>query len=355
MVFSRAAVIAFASSAALAVVLASSLAAAEVIDSDNDGVPDNIEDATQRTVAVYVAGNEFRVWSHLRTASLEDEFDLVYHSGTFTAWYGERGGIASTYRLELLSLIAWNDSNGNGRIDPGELVGTTPLAATAFADSPVVNSTRIDPDGGRIFGFVIRSRDGNATLNVTMAERFTRIDNVILTPMEARVDIVQTSGSVPAGKKLGIQFRMSTSARPYVMEHSWDEDHGFARDEHAVNVTEHAGDRSATSFFSWSNTAKVGGAATPVALPNGLADSNPYDMTLIYGPGPSPAGTQVVQRTTLGVHSTVYEFIRAAMPPIRADPLLYAGTIAAVSVLVALSIVFANRRRRNRGDSQRKP
>lgn len=355
MVFTRAAVIAFASSAALAVVLASSLAAADGSDADNDGVPDSIEDATQRTVAVSVAGNQFSASSHLGTAPVEDQFDLVYRSGTFMVWYGQAGGTTSTYGLELLSLVAWNDSNANGRIDPGEVVGTTPLAAAAFADSPVVASTRVDPDGGRVFGFETRTRDGNATLNVTIAQRFTRVDNVILTPMEARVDISMTSAAVPAGAKLGLQFRMSTAATPHLMEHSWDEDHGFAADERAVNVTEHAGDRSATSFFSWSNTAKVGGTAAPVVLANGLADTNPYDMTLIYGQGPSPAGTQVVQRTTLGVHSAVYEIRRAATPPVQADPLLYAGTIATVSVLVAVSIVFAKRRRKDREDSERKP
>jgi hypothetical protein len=354
-VFTRAAVIAFASSAALAVILASSLAAADGIDSDNDGVPDNIEDATQRTVVPYATGNEFRVSSQLGTGAVADDFDLTYRSGTFTVWYSERGGTESTYQLELLNLVAWNDANGNGRIDPGELVGTTPMASTAFANSPVVQSNRTDLDGGRIYGFQVVSRDGNASVNVTMSERFTRVNNVILTPMEARVDIAMRSAAIPAGARLGLQVRMSAMARPYLMEHSWDEDHGFAADERAVNVTEHSGDHTATSFFSWSNFAQVGGSATPVALANGIADSNPYDMTLIYGPGPSPAGTQVVQRTTLGVYSAVYEIRRTATPPVQADPLLYAGTIAAVSVLVAVSILFANRRRKNREDSGRKP
>lgn len=355
MAFTRVALIAFASSAALAVVLASSLAVADGIDSDGDGVPDNIEDATQRTVAVSVVGDRFNVSSHLGTSGVEDQFDLVYRAGSFVVWYGEKGGTSSTYRLDLLGLVAWNDSNGNGRIDPGEVVETTPLATTAFVDSPVVASTRTDPDGGRIFGFETRSRDGNATLNVTMSQRFTRIGTGVLTPMEARVDITMASAAVPSGAKLGLQFRMSTSARPHLLEHSWDEDHGFAADEHAVNLTEHEGDRSATSFLSWSNTAQVGGSAVPVVYANRPAETNPYDMTLIYGSGPSVAGTQVVQRTTLGVYSAVYDVIRAATPPVRADPLLYAGTIGVVSVLVAVSIVFANRRRRNREDSGRKP
>src|SRR5207249_11690331 len=112
MVFTRAAAMAFASSAALAVVLASSLAVADgTTDSDGDGVPDDLEAATQRTVAVSTAGDGFNVSSHLGTAPEEDQFDLSYHAGTFDVWYSQTGGIASSYELEVLNLIAWKDGN----------------------------------------------------------------------------------------------------------------------------------------------------------------------------------------------------------------------------------------------------
>src|SRR5207247_3447523 len=109
MVFTRAAAMAFASSAALAVVLASSLAVADgTTDSDGDGVPDDLEAATQRTVAVSAAGEGFNVSSHLGTAPEEDQFDLSYHAGTFDAGYSDKGGVASASETEVPKPIASN-------------------------------------------------------------------------------------------------------------------------------------------------------------------------------------------------------------------------------------------------------
>src|SRR5207237_9461646 len=142
------------SSAALAVVLASSLAVADgTTDSDGDGVPDDLEAATQRTVAVSTAGDEFNVSSHLGTAPEEDQFDLSYHAGTFDLWYSQTGGIASSYELEVLNLIAWKDGNANGRIDPGEIVRTIALASAPFGDVRVGRANLTGFDGGLVFPF----------------------------------------------------------------------------------------------------------------------------------------------------------------------------------------------------------
>src|SRR5438445_6535431 len=222
MVFTRAAAMAFASSAALAVVLASSLAVADgTTDSDGDGVPDDLEAATQRTVAVSTAGDEFNVSSHLGTAPEEDQFDLSYHAGTFDVWYSQTGGIASSYELEVLNLIAWKDGNTNGRIDPGEIVRTITLAPAAFSEARLLASNRTEVDGGRVFQFLAPSRDANVTLNVTVGQRFERIDGIVLTPMEARLDIGVKPAVVPPGATLGLVFRMDTSERAARADHNW--------------------------------------------------------------------------------------------------------------------------------------
>ena len=176
MVLTRAAAIAFASSAALAVVLASSVAVADGSDSDGDGVPDQLEDATQRTVAASVAGDQFSVSSHLGSGAVEDEFDLSYHAGTFSLWYTQSGGVDSSYELQVANLQTWQDLNGNGRMDPGEVSRTTTLGP-AFTNARVVASNRTDADGGVVYTFLVRSNDGNVSLNVTLAQRFERIGN----------------------------------------------------------------------------------------------------------------------------------------------------------------------------------
>ena len=347
MVFTRAAAMAFASSAALAVVLASSLAVADgTTDSDGDGVPDDLEAATQRTVAVSAAGDGFNVSSHLGTAPEEDQFDLSYHAGTFDVWYSQTGGIASSYELEVLNLIAWKDGNANGRIDPGEIVRTIALGSSAFSEVRVVASNRTDVDGGRVFQFLVPSRDTNVTLNVTVGQRFERIDNIVLTPMEARLDIGVNPAVVPPGAILGLVFRMDTRERVTLEDHSWDEENHFAPDEREINVTASGLGRSSTVFFSWSNTALADGSPIPVALMNAPTQPSPYDLTLTYAFGSPAPSTQVLQHATLGVRSTVYEIRRSAPGPgPQGDFILYVATFAGATAFVAMTIILANRRR----------
>jgi len=347
LVFTRAAAIAFASSAALAVVLASSLAVAEgTTDSDGDGVPDDLETATQRTVAVSTVGDEFNVSSHLGTAPEEDQFDLSYHAGTFDVWYSQTGGIASSYELEVLNLIAWKDGNANGRIDPGEIVRTIALGPAAFSEVRVVASNRTDVDGGRVFQFLAPSRDANVTLNVTVGQRFERIDDIVLTPMEARLDIKVNPAVVPPGAILGLVFRMDTRERVTLEDHSWDEENHFAPDEREINVTASGQGHSSTVFFSWSNTALADGSPIPVALMNAPTQPSPYDLTLTYAFGSPAPSTQVLQHATLGVRSTVYEIRRSAPGPgPQGDFVLYVATFAGATAFVVMTIVLANRRR----------
>jgi len=354
MVLTRAAAIAIASSAALAVVLASSVAVADGTDSDGDGVPDQLEDATQRTVATSVAGDQFSVSSHLGSGAVEDEFDLSYHAGTFSLWYAQSGGVDSSYELQVANLQTWQDVNGNGRMDPGEVSRTTTLGP-AFTNARVVASNRTDADGGVVYTFLVRSNDGNVSLNVTLAQRFERIDGAILSPMEARLDLSVRQGLATSGENLALGFRMGTYETPHLEDHSWHEACScFAADEHEINITASGEGSASTVFFSWSDKAVAGGTSIPVAF-TGPSASNPYGLTLSYSLGTSAPASTVVQHTTLGVRSAVYEIRRTASPEVRGDLPLFAGTFAAVATLVGVTIVLASRRAKHREETGRKP
>jgi len=354
MVLTRAAAIAIASSAALAVVLASSVAVADGTDSDGDGVPDQLEDATQRTVAASVTGDQFSVSSHLGSGAVEDEFDLSYHAGTFSLWYTQSGGVDSSYELQVANLQTWQDLNGNGRMDPGEVSRTTTLGP-AFTNARVVASNRTDADGGVVYTFLVRSNDGNVSLNVTLAQRFERIDGAILSPMEARLDLSVRQGLATSGENLALGFRMGTYETPHLEDHSWHEACScFAADEHEINITASGEGSASTVFFSWSDKAVAGGTSIPVAF-TGPSASNPYGLTLSYSLGPSAPASTVVQHTTLGVRSAVYEIRRTASPEVRGDLPLFAGTFAAVATLVGATIVLASRRAKHREETGRKP
>src|SRR5256712_13951411 len=110
---SRILLVAFAASASLALVLASSVAVAQSGDSDDDGVPDGIENATQRNVVAVSAGDEFDISSRLASAPYEDQFEVFYKAGNFSVIYERAGGGGRSYNLEPRNLVEWIDNGSH--------------------------------------------------------------------------------------------------------------------------------------------------------------------------------------------------------------------------------------------------
>jgi len=339
---------AFAASAAFTLILASAVAAAET-DSDGDGVPDVIEQATQRVVAASSSGDEFNLSSRLVSQGLEDEFDIAYKAGSFHVSYDQEGGGSSEYDLEFRNLVEWFDTNQNGRIDDGDNVSLIPLGAAAFAGIPVVRSESSNADGGRIFNFVLRSRMNEVTLNLTIAQRFMRLSSTrVLTPMEAKMDITVNHVFTQVGDSLGVEMRLGTEEQVQYGDRSWDDLHGFAVGDGAMNVTAGPPDKPATTFFSWSTSALQDGRRIPVGLTNTQLDPNDYDLYLAYPLDAPQTRVTIDHDPTLGVESAVYDHIISTPPELQADLVLYAGSLASVALLVGLTIVVANRRREKR-------
>ncbi len=339
---------ALAASAAFALVLASTLAVAAETDSDGDGVPDSIESATQRSVAASASGDELNISSRLVSASLEDQFDVSYKSGEFRVRYDLTGGGSSEFDLEFRNIVEWFDTNGNGQIDDGDQIAvTTPLGSTAFGDIPVNRSESSNADGGRVFTFLVRSKTNEITLRLTIAQRFMRLTNDrVLTPMEMKMDITINHVFVTEGASVGVEMRLDTGDDVEYGDSSWDDAHGFAMGDGAVSVSSGSADQAATTFFSWSKTALADGTRIPVTLTSTQREPDSYDLYLAYPLESPQTRVTILHDPTLGVESAVYNIIVGTPPPLQADLVLYAGSLAAIALLLGLTIVFANRRRK---------
>jgi len=322
-------------------------------DSDGDGVPDAIELATQRLVSSpRESGSEFLVTSVLASPGLQDQFGVSYKSGTFDVWYASTEGASSEYQLELYKLVEWVDSNRNERIDAGEVLSNWTLGDVAFGGGTVVRFNRSDPDGGRVFNFIVRSIGDEVTLNLTIAQRFMRIaSNRILTPMEMKMGIAINHNLVNPNASMGIEMLLDTEGQFEYSERSWDDVHAFAQGDGAVNVTDGPSDHPATVFFSWSKTAMANGRAVNATVVSSEPEPTHYDLYLAYPEQVPSAGRAGIEHDpTLGVESAVYEHILGTPPELQADLVLYAGSFAAVALLVGLTIVAVNRRRKKGDD-----
>src|SRR3989442_6608732 len=172
---SRSLLIVFAASASVALVLASSVAVAQSGDSDGDGVPDDIENATQRNVVAVAAGDSFDIQSRLASAPYEDQFEVFYQAGAFNVSYRRAGAGETSYTVELRSLVEWVDKNGNHRIDANETANADARGSAAFAGVPVTGTQFESDDAVVISVLRVHSHTGAGTLISTVAARDLRI------------------------------------------------------------------------------------------------------------------------------------------------------------------------------------
>jgi len=354
----RSRALAFASSAVFALVLASTLGAANGTDSDRDGVSDQLEDNTQRDTWVWTRGDVFNVSSSLGAGPVRDQFEFWYWPGHFGVWYGVEDGPSVRFEVEMRSLLVWNDQDADGQIAFGEIRRAIPLGSAAFDGVGVSPSERRDSDGGRVYNFAVVSSDRAVSFNITLAQRFTRLHDMTLTPMEARMDVrLQPVISDPTAS-VALEFHIETGGGDVRFENrSWDEEKQFAPGEHAMTVTEGEGERTASAFFSWGNDAVVSGQTVTVDPVDQKISSNRYNLSFAY-PAEAPQGLVVVHQMAFGIRSLAYDSIeRQALesPPLQPDLYLFTGTFAGVAGLLAATVFLSNRRRLRHKDESRKP
>jgi hypothetical protein len=314
-------------------------------------VPDDIENATQRNVVAVAAGDSFDIQSRLASAPYEDQFEMFYQAGTFNVTYRRAGGGETSNIVELRSLIEWVDRNGNHRIDANETANVTALGVNAFAGVPVTKTQFENADGGVINVLRTHSRAGDVTLNVTIAERFMRLGARVLTPMEVKLDLTVNRVFTVMNANLGLDVRITTRASWEYTNRSWDDENGFASDDAGINVTGGPSNDSSKVFFSWSKSAYANGQPIPVTFSSFAgAWPNTSDLYLAYPyrMGPGETTLRLVHDPVLGVESAAYEGIIRRQPELQGDLVLYAGSLAAMVVLVAVTIVLANRGRKKR-------
>ena len=123
----------------------------------------------------------------------------------------------------------------------------------------------------------------------------------------------------------------------------------FAESEAGINVTGGPETSPATVFFSWSKSAFADGREIPVTYSNvSSGDPNSYKLYLAYPMSAAQSQVKLVHDPVLGVDSAAYKGIVTRPPELQGDLVLYAGSLVGAVVLVAFTLLVADRRRKKR-------
>ncbi len=292
-------------------------------------------------------------------APTPDEFQIGYEHGTFSLEYERNAGgpVTSQFTVTIAGLVEWIPT-ADMRFSDGIPIAYTPLGATGFAHVPIVHSQATTSDGTVVHSFLIRSDSGEVTLNLTISQGFASLPSgATLTPMEAELTLQINHLMNRTDTQLSVQLSLATenTGQRFNLENqSWDDEHGYRQNEHAVNVTNDAPSGPSSAFFAWSNRAAFNGQPIQVSETGLEANETTggYDLYFTYPRVASPMNpdaVEVVHDPTIGVVSAAFESLPVGgISGIQLDVSLYALTTAAVAALIGGTALLAHRRRKDR-------
>ena len=312
----------------------------------------------QRSVQIWMPGpqpHEFGINSVSLGTPVTDEFQLSYAKGSFTLDYERSAGgpVTSTFTATIQGLYEWRGSSDTP-FSESEVVTYTPLGAAAFG-TQTIQHTETTVDGVLVHSFLIKSDDGSVVMNLTIAQGFLTVaQGHTQTPMEAELTLQVNHMMTESDTSLALQVSISTPQAPKIQNRSWDDEHAFAQNERAINVTNESGGIMSSTFFAWSNDATVNGQVGTVSVSGPMQNaSGAYDLYFMYprfaSSGTNPNEFELEHDPSLGVVSVAYASIPAVgfgpIQGIQADLPLYAVSVAAVAALVGGTAILSRRRR----------
>ena len=307
---------------------------AVAMDSDGDGIPDDLEASTARNVLTHSTPGTFVVRSRSVGAPQDDAFEVSYARGEFSVGYSPKsfGSDSVSYTLEFRRIVEFT-------VEPG---GSWEVAQERDlrADYGGVDSRNdTTSDGEREVLFDVSTQSGIFSITAGATERFARVSGRLVSPAEMKLDLsIRNWPWNRSDSRLALEVAVNTTDTARVDEVSEDEARGWASGEAQVNVT----GANDSLFFSWLQTATVDGVAQPVEVTPLQGNGPEHTMYLVY-----PHGNVIDQDPKIGAVSEAFWSIwsRPRTPPIQADVTVYVAGLGIAAALVVITVLVARRRR----------
>ncbi|MFX0113422.1 MAG: hypothetical protein ACFFB3_02630 [Candidatus Hodarchaeota archaeon] len=339
-------------------------------DDDNDGISDDWESETERELSFESSNKEFKIESKLKTGETKDKIKIDFRTEDKPEieleYKSESEDLENELEMELefLTLLEFNDSNGNGYLDTGDTeYSIYDFSEAEFDDLQYLISTT--PDGEVLYQIWTQTTDQVFLLRFYAVSGFAIINSSIITPTEIKIDIeIQNYPYIRAGD-LALRLRLRAEIKTEIEKNdeSPDEIEGLTSGEEALTFLSSS---NYLGFFSWALNASVDGIENLVVSGpfETLNDENSYEndvedletglkqkgeILVTY-----PHGNHIIHDPKIGIAaSTAYKSAGPHFPPLptslpflEVDERLGSITLTIIGTLVISAMLFLNRRHR---------
>ena len=301
-------------------------------DSDNDKIEDNFEELNRRKIEVDIFENE----ATIQSISVGTETrDLIRTD----IGYGEHGveiqikyksnlemDFEITFGIVFRELIEFIDIDFNGIFDPE--VDQKIQNYTLKDFSPMSYEKVVIQEEIFLHHLRIQNINKNFTLNLYFAEEFTNVENSLITPTQARIDIeIRNFNYLNDSSQIALYTSLESEMDFQAQHDTEDEENGYAKNERGVATVLN----EYTGFFSWNEKGFVNENSQTILVSEILPDHCVENGNMVYLN--YPRGENIYHSSKIGIEGLL---ITEEFPMLGLIILLIA--IGAVSSIVGYSV-----------------
>jgi hypothetical protein len=333
----------------------------EIPDDDQDGVDDEFENDHKRDIEIWIGENVVEMGSIKRNGDQKDiiELRLAYNiDGIFIrVSYGtiiESESVPKdespehdentkieyqinceyeveyklTFEVWFRGLIEYIDLNENGVLDEENDEIISDYGFNSF--HPVDYSLESISSDSNLHYIMLNTTDGIFTIHFYLVEEFVYVDETLISPTEAKIDIEITNYNyLHNDSQLALSTKLWSDEIYREREETVDEKEGYATDEKEV-FTER---NRYSGFFSWKETALIDGIEMKVLTKELDFENEDFQKLLIC----YPRGNHIYHDPKIGI------IIGQSLSALSL--IIITGTLISI-IAVGIIVVLVFRRRR---------
>ncbi|MFX1281641.1 MAG: hypothetical protein ACFFA3_19985 [Promethearchaeota archaeon] len=320
-------------------ILSTSIGVSVATDNDDDGVDDDYEDSEKRDIQIEIDTGQIEIQSKLRQGSTINEIEMqvkydsdgveieVSYESEYTSENETEFEIE--FSVTFRKLIEFVDQNANGIYEPS--IDTTIKEVELNSFHPVEYSTSTISGDTTLHYLFINSTDGVFAAHVFVVEEFTIVNETLVTPTAAKVDIeINNFNYTNLNSQLALYVKLESEAEYETEEKTEDESDGYASHESGVAVKNNAN----LGYFTWNENATIDGVSKEVLSSTiEVDDDDEFEQKVYLN---YPRGNQIYHDPKIGIST-----LTGAS---QTFPIMIIGSI--IGVLAIAGVVFVIIRKR---------
>ncbi|MBN2154630.1 MAG: hypothetical protein JW776_01120 [Candidatus Lokiarchaeota archaeon] len=316
-------------------------------DDDRDGVDDDYEEQEEREIEIDVESDKVEINSVSKNKEQEDKFEIdIELSDYIEIEVGfsseveiETGGSEIEeesefeFQVKFKKLIEFVDLNGNNIYDGDDVDEfIQEYGLTSF--KPIEYMYEILESGNTLHYVKINTTDDIFVVHVRIVEEFEIVDGVLVTPMQAKIDIEITNFNyLEVDSQLALYIKLESEFEYEYESKTHDEDEGWSENEEGVKTKI----KGENGFFTWADWALVDGVEQTVeTTPIGEDDDDPEEERIYFN---YVRGDHIFHDPKVG-----FAVLTANRINWLTTGLLIGGTVAVIAIVVLVVVGVRKRK-----------